>query len=88
MRNCLHCTHDGPDDTFATYKDRKGNRRVRNVCLDCNRFQTSERQARYKDNNPERVREQGRNYKYNRYWSDPEFRAKCVAQAKKQVRYP
>lgn len=83
MRKCLHCPHEGPDDTFAQYKDGNGNRRARNICLECNRSQAALRQARYFDRHGDRVREAARDRKYLRYHSDPEFRQRCIDQTKK-----
>jgi hypothetical protein len=87
MRTCLHCPHEGPDDTFAFYKDAKGTRRPRNICIRCERKHAADRQARYKEKHGDRVRETARNRKYDRYHSDPEFRQKCIDEATKRKRH-
>lgn len=84
MRKCLHCPHEGEDDTFAHYRDAKGVRRPRNVCLECNRRHAAHRQASYKERNPDRVRRSQRDRKYLKYHSDPEFRARCIEEAKRK----
>ena len=84
MRCCLHCPHEGPDDTFASYKDAEGKLRTRNVCLECHRLFAADRQARYKARHTERVREAQRTRKYFKYHSDPEFRARCIEDAKRK----
>jgi len=83
MRKCLHCPHEGPDDTFAFYRDAKGDLRPRNICLECSKRQARDRQARYKERNGDHVRESARTRKYLRYHSDPEFRQRCIDQGKK-----
>jgi len=87
MRKCLHCPHEGPDETFAFYKDAKGTRRPRNICLECNRFEASVRQAKYKEKNGDQIRETERNRKHDRYHSDPEFRQHCIDEATKRNRH-
>ena len=84
MRSCLHCLHEGPDNTFAHYKDARGKLRTRNVCLECHRLFAAERQARYKERNSERIREDQRIRKYLKYHNDPEFRARCLEDAKRK----
>jgi len=84
MRTCLHCPHEGPDDTFAHYKDAKGKLRPRNVCSECHRRLAAHRQAEYKERNLEHVREAQRLRKYLKYHNDPEFRARCLEDAKRK----
>jgi len=87
MRKCLHCPHEGEDDTFAFYKDVEGNRRARNVCMNCWRLQSQDRQVKYKEKHGDRVREAARDRRYLRYHSDPEFRQRCLDQSKKRSTY-
>ena len=87
MRKCLHCPHEGPDDTFTFYKDVKGNRRPRNLCLKCNRLEASLRQAKYREKHGDQIREADRNRKHDRYHSDPEFRQRCIDEATKRNRH-
>ena len=84
MRKCLHCPHEGPDNTFAHYKDATGKLRPRNLCLECHRFFAAERQARYKARHPERIRAEQRTRKYLKYHNDPEFRARCIEESKRK----
>jgi hypothetical protein len=84
VRKCLHCPHEGPEETFSHYKDKDGTRRPRNVCIECARLFSSIRQAKYKARHGDRVREAQRNRKYLKYHSDPEFRARCIEQSRKQ----
>jgi hypothetical protein len=86
VRKCLHCPHEGDDETFAHYRDKKGARRPRNVCLECHRRRAADRQAAYKGRHPDRVRKTQRDMKYLKYHSDPDFRAKCLERARKKNR--
>jgi len=84
MRKCIHCSHEGPDDEFTAYRDRKTReRRYYNVCRECTRLRNAERQAQYRERNLEKVRERQRVDKYVRYNTDPEFRERCLAQRRK-----
>jgi len=87
MRTCLHCTHEGPEDTFASYKDKKGNQRTLNTCLQCTRRHAADRQARYKEKHGDKIREAARLQKYLRYHKDPEFRQKCIDDATERQRH-
>lgn len=84
MRECLYCPHEGPDDTFAHYRDASGHRRPRNICLECSRRHGAARQATYKERNLEFVRQSARDRKYLKYHNDPKFRARCVEETKKK----
>lgn len=86
MRKCLHCPHEGLDDTFACYKDADGNPRPRNICLECTRRHQRDRQAKYKEKHGDRVREKARAHRYDRYHKDPEFRQQCIDDATKRRR--
>jgi hypothetical protein len=83
MKTCLHCKLDKPIDEFAAYKDADGHSRPRNVCLICWRIQAADKQARYKERHGDLVRKRAREARNLRYWTDPEFRQKCIDDAKK-----
>ena len=84
MKICIHCSHEGPDTDFNHYRDKNKVRRPTNICLTCYRRRAADRQARYKERHGDRVREQQRVSKYIRYHTDPEFRARHIAQSKKK----
>lgn len=81
MRKCRHCPYEGPDHTFAYYKDKAGEQRTLNTCLTCHRARARERQAKYKERNLEQVRKRQREARYDRYHTDPEFRQRCIDEA-------
>jgi len=87
MRKCLNCPHEGPDKTFAYYKDAKGGHRTLNTCLKCHRQKAADRQAKYKEKHGDRIREAQRNRKFLRYHNDPEFRQDCIDEATKRTRH-
>ena len=82
-RKCIHCPHEGPDDTFGYYRDRQGTKRPTNVCKECVKRHARHRQAEYKERHGDRVRQRARDARYIRYHSDPEFRQRCLDSVKK-----